>query len=238
MDPFTIGGLIGLGGDILGGLFGSSSQQSANRANLKRQREQQAWEKMMSDTAMTRRVSDLKTAGLNPVLAAGGPGASTPSVAPATVEPTFKPEWTKGSVSQAMMNKEQMRAIATNNLKTAAEAQLTTQEARIRKVEADAKERYGVDMADWDYQKSSLSVVEAKTRINNLLLTGDQTAAETDRIQKMTEHLVQIARQQARSGEIDLDALEHVAAIGGVEAGKTTGVIKTLLDLIRTFKKD
>lgn len=236
MDPFTIGGLIGLGGDLLGGLFGHNSQRAANRANIKLQREQQAWEKMMSDTAMQRRVQDLKLSGLNPVLAAGGAGASTPSVGPASVEPTFKPEWTKGSVSQAMMTQEQIRAMRINNLKTAEDAKLTSQEARIRKVDADAAEKYGPDMKDWEYQRGEISVSEAKQRLKNLILTGDQTAAETDRLTKMTDHLVQIVSQQARSGKLDLDALENIARVHGVEAGKVQGLIKILLDLYRTTK--
>lgn len=51
-----------------------NNEWSAKQAQINRD-----WEKMMSDTAHQREVADLQAAGLNPVLSAGGSGASTGS---------------------------------------------------------------------------------------------------------------------------------------------------------------
>ena len=69
---------IGAAGDFLGGVLGQSGQRDANRQNLAIAREQMAFQERMSNTAYQRKMDDLRKAGLNPILAAGGPGASSP----------------------------------------------------------------------------------------------------------------------------------------------------------------
>jgi len=65
----------------LAGYMGAKSQNKAQSAQASRQMQFQA---DMSNTAHQREVADLRMAGLNPILSAGGGGASTPSGAMGT----------------------------------------------------------------------------------------------------------------------------------------------------------
>lgn len=67
------------------GILGAVGQSNQNRANSAQALRQMEFQERMSNTAHQREVTDLEKAGLNPILSAGGSGASSPGGAQATM---------------------------------------------------------------------------------------------------------------------------------------------------------
>ena len=104
-------------GSAVGGLFGYKGQKDTNVASAAQAKKQMDFQERMSNTAIQRRMADLKKSGLNPILA-GGKEASSPAGQQAPV----------GNKAQAAMN----------SAMNAAQLEKLTLENQILKPDAEA----------------------------------------------------------------------------------------------------
>lgn len=93
--------------------------QEANAHAAAEAQKNRDWQTEMSNTEVQRRMKDLKAAGINPLLASGGSGATAgsvgnPAVATATMQAhkNLPVEFNLGSISSAMVAADQLQAYA------------------------------------------------------------------------------------------------------------------------------
>lgn len=148
-----------IGGSLLDVWGNSTAQHKANRTNIKLQREQQAWEEGMANSAIQRRASDIEKAGGNRALAfTNGSEATTPNISPARVEPAYR-----GNLGSAALTAATIKQVQAQTENTEAQTK-ATKVGIIKQLEGSP---YWGDLAKTGRDQAEATLLETTGRIGN-----------------------------------------------------------------------
>lgn len=221
----------GILSSVVGGVFDLVGGESQNSANAQAAADNRKWQEQMSNTAHQREVADLKAAGLNPILSAGGSGASTPSgsswsavnslsglsngISSAGVVNSIDKPRVQNETNQTISNvglQSSQRHVANETVKNiAAQTANTAADTSNKLIQSKAL------LAQID--NTIANTAEINERSKNYSFQRDNLSADTDVKRKMPSLLdAQILSNVAQAGAANASSAHAYADIGRIGA--------------------
>lgn len=233
------GAVLGSGLDILGGLF-------TNKNSAKAAQRQMDFQERMSNTAYQRAVTDMRAAGLNPVLAAKVGGASTPGGAMAQSADMSK----VGSAGvNSAINLMQSKANVANTEATTEKTKVDTEKARVETAGAELSNEMMAGKMPHEIESSRQTARKLAQDVEVSFHTASRIASlqphERDRLIKDVEllsHRVNSARGEAAQMAVIESYVNSKAGfvnrLGGISADDVKKMLEAgqaLEDLLLPF---